>query len=114
VRPAAVHVRRSPPPARLGAPRGGAGRGLTALAEALVRHPPPGRRGRFAGNSGAFGTCVLVDDAGLHSSRVRSVAHGLLPQPSAGLRGAEGLLETNVKAIELKELWRRYREQGDQ
>ena len=29
------------------------------------------------------------------------------------MRGAE-VLETNVKAIELKDLWRRYREQDDQ
>src|SRR5262249_24442997 len=42
-----------------------------------------------------------------------SVAHDLRSQPAPGGRGAE-VLETNVKAIELKDLWRRYREQNDQ
>src|SRR5205807_2504894 len=68
---APLDLRRAPPAARLGPARGGAGRGLSALATPLLRHPFARGRSRFAGDSGAFGTCVALDNSGLHSSRVR-------------------------------------------
>src|SRR5437763_4308720 len=114
VGPAPVHVRRAPAPARLDPPRRPGGRGLTALAAPLVRHPSAGRRGRFAGDSGAFGPLQPLHDAGLHSSRVTAPEGCVRSQPPSGLTGEGTVLETNVKAIELKDLWRRYRGTGDE
>src|SRR5205807_5168655 len=50
----------------------------------------------------------------LHSGRVGPASEGVFPSSSAGLAGlAMAIGETNVKAVELKELWRRYKETGD-
>ena len=57
-----------------------------------------------------LGHAQHLDDPGLHSGRVRAPAGGVCEEPSAGVRGAS--LETNVKAIELKDLWRRYKTDG--
>src|SRR5436190_92611 len=93
VRAAALHLRRAPPTARMGPPRRHAGRGLTALVASLLRHSPSGGRGRFAGDSGAFGTRIALDDAGLHSSRVRQTAERVLPLSPAGVRRGQAGLE---------------------
>src|SRR5438067_248214 len=114
VGPAPVHVGRAPAPARLDPARGAGGRGVAALAAPLVRHPSAGRRGRFAGHSGAFGPLQPLHDAGLHSSRVSAPEGCVRSQPPSGLTGEGTVLETNVKAIELKDRWRRYRGTGDE
>ena len=49
-------------------------------------------------------------DPGLHSGRVRPASGGICQEPPAGVK--EAALETNVKAIELKDLWRRYKNDG--
>ena len=113
VRPAALDVRRAAPPARLDAPRRGAGRGAPARAAPLVRHPSAGGRRRPARDPGAARARHHLHDAGLHSGRVRAAASGLRAQPSSGLDAQGVALETNVKAIELKDLWRRYKASGD-
>ena len=57
-----------------------------------------------------LGSRQHLDDPGLHSGRVRPASGGVREEPPAGVKGAA--LETNVKAIELKDLWRRYKIDG--
>ena len=86
-RPAAVHVRRPTPPARVGAARRDADRRAPARAPPLLRHPPAGGRRGPARDPGAAWTRKYLDDPGLHSGRVRPAAGGIREEPSAGLRG---------------------------
>ena len=89
-----------------------AGRGPSARPPALVRDPPPrGRRG-FAGHSGAVGPFIHIDDPGLHSGRVGAPTGRVCPESSPGIADRGTGLETNVKAIELRDLWRRYKASG--
>ena len=112
VRPAPLDVRRPPPPAGLGAPRDAAGRGPSARPPALVRDPPARGRCGFAGHSGAAGPFIHIDDPGLHSGRVGAPAGRVCPESSPGIADRGRGLETNVKAIELRDLWRRYKASG--
>ena len=89
VRPAALDLRRPPPPAHLGAARGGPGRGPPARPAALLRDPSAGGRGRPPGHPGAAGALLAVDDAGLHSGRVSAAACRLCAQPSRERRRRE-------------------------
>ena len=57
-----------------------------------------------------LGSRQHLDDPGLHSGRVRPASGGVREEPPAGVK--EAALETNVKAIELKDLWRRYKTDG--
>ena len=113
-RPAPLHVRRAPASAvwtRKAAPGPG---GLPAHPAALVRHPSARGRGRSAGDPGAAGARQHLDDPDLHSGRVGATQDGRTHTRTPGPEGRERPLETNVKAIELKELWRRYKEERDQ
>ncbi|CAA9466920.1 MAG: Site-specific tyrosine recombinase XerC, partial [uncultured Solirubrobacteraceae bacterium] len=85
VRAAAVHVGRAPPAAGLGAPRRRAGRRAPARPAPLLRHAPARRRRRPARDPGAPGSQQHLDDADLHSSRVRAAHVGLQERPSAGV-----------------------------
>ena len=58
-----------------------------------------------------LGHATISHHPGLHSGRVGAPAGGVRAQPPAGL-GMEADLETNVKAIELRDLWRRYKGVG--
>jgi RNA polymerase sigma factor for flagellar operon FliA len=57
---------------------------------------------------------VHLDDADLHSGRVRAAQVRLRKEPSPGLEHRRETVETNVKSIELKDLWRRYKRDGDE
>ena len=58
-----------------------------------------------------LGHASHLHDPGLHSGRVGPAAGGVREEPPTGLK--EASLETNVKAIELRDLWRRYKTDGD-
>jgi integrase/recombinase XerC/integrase/recombinase XerD len=77
VRPAPVDVRHPPPPAGLGAARGGPGRGAPARAAPLVRDPPARGRGGPALDPGAARPRLDKHYADLHSGRVSAVEIGL-------------------------------------
>ncbi len=79
---------------------------------ALVRNPSARGRCGFAGHSGAAGPFQHLDDPGLHSDRVSAPTGRVRAQSSPGLEREETVLETNVKAIELRDLWRRYKASG--
>ena len=84
-----------------------------ARAAPLLRHPPARRRRRPAGDPGAARSRSHLHDPGLHSGRVGAAASGVRAKPPAGLGIGRGdALETNVKAIELRDLWRRYKAIG--
>ena len=89
------------------------GSGPSARPPALVRDPSAGGRGGPARDPGAARPRVHLHDPGLHSGRVRAAARGVSAQPSAGVTG-EPALETNVKALELKDLWRRYKDEASE
>ena len=84
-RPAALDLRRPPPPADVGAPRRDPGRGPPARPAALVRDPSARGRRRSARDPGAARARFDLDDPGLHSGRVRAPARGVRTQPSPGL-----------------------------
>ena len=88
VREAPLDVRRPPPPAGLGAPRGDPGERPSARPPALVRDSSSGGRCRSTGHPGDARPQLHIDDPGLHSGRVRSLACRVSAQPSAGLKGA--------------------------
>src|SRR5262249_44817989 len=93
------------------------GRRLTARAAPLVRHASARGRGGPEDDPGAARTLQPLDDAGLHPSRAILVAKPVRSQSSSGLRrcpdSGERPMEAEVKAFELKELWTRYKERGD-
>ncbi|MBA2342014.1 MAG: RNA polymerase sigma factor WhiG [Thermoleophilaceae bacterium] len=113
-----------PPPSPRDAP-GGTRRGrLAAHAAALVRHPLARRRCGPPCDPGTAGARLDQHDSDLHSGRVAPAETGLRAGPSAGLKpsrhladsaeaGKRSRVETNLKAIELRDLWRRYKEDGD-
>src|SRR2546421_8779924 len=88
----------------------------SACAATLVRNASAGRRRGPAGNSGAAWPRNDLDDSGLHSGRVGAAEIGICAGASSGLTPDfwERELETNVKAIELQDLWRRYKASGDE
>ena len=107
-RAAAVHLRRAPAlRSGLARPRL-ARRRLPSHPASLVRHPSARGRGRSAGDPGTAGACRLSDDPDLHSGRVGAPQEGVRARSPARLTA--GHMETNLKAIELKELWRRYKD----
>ena len=102
--------RRPAPSARVGAARRHADRRAPARPASFLRHPSArGRRGPES-DPGDAGSRQHLDDPGLHSGRVRPASGGIRKEPPAGVK--EAALETNVKAIELKDLWRRYKTDG--
>ena len=130
-RAGAVPLQERPPPLQLRrhqasrplGPRGGAGRRrLAALAAPQLRHPPARRRRGPAHDPGVTRPCVHLDDPGLHSRRRRPPAGCLPCNPSPGVmpicrRSAiesSKAMETGVKEVELRDLWRRYKEEDDQ
>jgi RNA polymerase sigma factor for flagellar operon FliA len=88
-------------------------RDLAARPEAQLRHAPARRWRRSALDPGAARTRQRVEHPDLHSGRVRATEKRLRAQPPSGLIQGEITLETNVKPIELRELWRRYKSDGD-
>ena len=88
VRQAPLHVRRPAPPEGLGAPRRDPGERPSARPQALVRDSSSGGRCRSTGHPGDARPQLHIDDPGLHSGRVRSLACRVSAQPSAGLKGA--------------------------
>ena len=87
-----------------------ADRRAPARPPSFLRHPPAGGRRGPARDPGDARSREYLDDPGLHSGRVRPATGGVREEPPAGVR--EASLETNVKAIELKDLWRRYKTDG--
>ncbi|HEY3829240.1 MAG TPA: RNA polymerase sigma factor WhiG [Solirubrobacteraceae bacterium] len=49
----------------------------------------------------------------MHSGRVRKAQKRVCAQPSSSLNKRRKILETNVKTVELRDLWRRYKSDGD-
>ena len=88
-----------------------------AHASALVRDPSAGGRGRSSDDPGAARARDDQHYADIHSGRVATTQEGVRTCPPACVTGAstqgKNILETNVKAIELKDLWRRYKDDGD-
>src|SRR5215208_6266491 len=99
-------------PAHLGPQRRGAGRRPSARVAPLVRHSSSGGRCRSKGHPGIARARVHIDHSGLHSGRVSAPTGCVRTQPSPGVNGKGVTLETNVKAIELKDLWRKYKSTG--
>ncbi len=115
VRAAPLDERRAPAAEGVGAPRGAPGRGLAARAAPLVRDPSPRRGRRPARDPGAPRPQLALHDADLHSGRVGAPAVRLCTQSPASLSARPpGPVEANVKAIELRDLWRRYKDDGDE
>ena len=109
-RKTAVHFGHPAPSASVGAARFHADRRAPARAAPLIRDAPArGRRGP-AGDPGDARSRQHLHHPGLHSGRVRPASGGVRKEPPAGIK--EAALETNVKAIELKDLWRRYKVDG--
>ena len=102
--------RRPAPSARVGAARRHADRRAPARPASFLRHPSSRGRCGPASDPGDAGSRQHLDDPGLHSGRVRPASGGIRKEPPAGVK--EAALETNVKAIELKDLWRRYKTDG--
>ena len=92
--------------------RSGARRYPSPCSAPLLRHPSARGRGRPARDPGVTWPRNYLDDSGLHSGRVGAAQAGLWSVASARLIG-EHTLETNVKAIELQDLWKRYKATGD-
>ena len=128
-RPGAVPVQVRPPARDLGHPaaaadvgpagrtgRPGARRRPSARPAPLVRDPSSGGRSRPADDPGAARPRQHLHDSGLHSGRVGATPAGIRKLASAGLAPSTGAraLETNVKAIELQDLWRRFKATGDE
>ena len=74
---------------------------------------PARRRSGPAEHPGAARSRERLYNTGLHSGRVRQAEKRLCAQPPSGLSEGEKTLETNVKAIELREVWRRYKTDDD-
>ena len=79
----------------------------SARAAPFVRHAPARGGRRPARDPGAAGARLHLNDSGLHSGRVGAPEDRVC---ASHIRGRERVeLDTNVKAIELKDLWRRYK-----
>ena len=94
-------------------------RGPPARAAPLLRDPSAQRRRRPARDPGAARALEHLDNAGLHSSRVCATETRLRKQSPASVAGSvsrirEHSVQTNVKAVELRDLWRRYKTSDDQ
>ena len=87
--------------------------GLAARAAPQLRHAPARRRRGPAQHPGAARPRERVEHPDLHSGRVRQAEKRLCAQSPSGLNRGRKTLETNVKPIELRELWRRYKTDGD-
>ena len=92
VRAPPLDLRRAPPPAGVGA-------------ACRARH-------QSVGDPGAPRPGIHIHDPGLHSDRVIAPTGRVRQKPSASLGIGRDELETNVKAIELRDLWRRYKASG--
>ena len=91
-----------------------AARLIAARAAPQLRDAPARRRRRPALDPGAARPRERVEHPDLHSGRVRQAYEA--PTRAATLgpdTGGGKTLETNVKPIELRELWRRYKTEGD-
>ena len=107
------HQRRAPAPAQVDRARGHRRRGLAAHSAPQLCDAPAGRRRRPAQHPGAARPRQRLDDAGIHSGRVRQAEKRLCTQPPSSLTSRSKALETNVKTVELRDLWRRYKSDGD-
>ena len=107
------HQRRAPTPAQVDGPRGRGRRSLAAHPAPQLRHAPAGRRRGPAQHPRATRPRQRLDDAGIHSGRVRQAEKRLCTQPPSSLTTRSKALETNVKTVELRDLWRRYKSDGD-
>ena len=112
-RPAARHERRPAQAQKVDRQGGGGQRILAARAPTQLRDAPAGRRRRSAQHPGAAGPRERVEHPDLHSGRVRPAETRVCAQSPSGLNRGGNTLETNVKPIELRELWRRYKTDGD-
>ena len=72
-------------------------RSLTAHPAPQLRDAPAGRRRGPAQHPGAARARQRLDDAGIHSGRVREAEKRLCAQPSTSLTSRSKALETNVK-----------------
>jgi RNA polymerase sigma factor FliA len=86
---------------------------LAACAASQLRDASAGRRRGPPQHPGAPRPCECVQYADIHSGRVRQTEKRLRTRSPSGLILGEDTLETNVKPIELRELWRRYKDEGD-
>ena len=97
--------------------RGWAGRrgrwNLPTRPASQLRDPSFGRRRGLAHDPGVARPLEHLDNPGLHSGRVRQIRDAPTRAVTLGPDRREKTLETNVKAIELRELWRRYKNDGD-
>ena len=120
-RPAPVALRRPAPAGALGA-RGGRRRArLAAHPAPLVRDPSARGRRRSALDPGASRATPASRRPRCTRASSRSgcaaSTHALiraLERATDKFSGSGTTMETNVKAVELRELWRRYKEQGDE
>ena len=99
-----------------------AARRLPALASSFIRHPSARGRRRPAYDSGAARPRIDLDHPGLHPGRCGPPARHLCRQPPSCINAApvetdrrigRTGMETGVKEVELRDLWRRYKDEGD-
>jgi RNA polymerase sigma factor for flagellar operon FliA len=61
------------------------------------------------------GSSPVASEASTHeATREREPSRDNVPGSLGGIEGSEAVMETNVKAVELRELWRRYKGDGDE